>query len=185
MDNPTEAIIKQFRYYKTLGDKAMAQLDNAQLFWQYNEESNSIAIIVNHLAGNMCSRFSDFLCSDGEKPWRNRDQEFVNPFRNRDELLQRWEEGWNCLLNTLASLRQDDMERIVYIRNEGHTVWEALLRQLAHYPYHVGQMVFLAKMLKNRHWQTLSIARNRSAEYNAQKFAQEKQRRHFTDASDQ
>ncbi len=181
MESYLTSVRKQFEYYKMLGEKAMEQLEESQLFWQYNEESNSIAVIVNHIAGNMLSRFTGFLTTDGEKPWRNRDAEFVNPFRSKAELMARWAEGWECLMQALAQLTDADMERIVYIRNDGHTVVEALNRQLAHYPYHIGQMVFIAKMLKNEEWQTLSIARNKSVEYNGRKFAQDKERRHFTD----
>lgn len=181
MESYLESAKKQFLYYKMLGEKAMEQLNEEQLFWQYNEESNSIAVLVNHIAGNMLSRFTDFLTSDGEKPWRNRDAEFTNPFRNKAELIQHWNNGWNCLTTALDGLTNDDLERIVYIRNDGHTVVEALNRQLAHYPYHIGQMVFIAKMLKNEDWQTLSIARNKSNDYNARKFSNEKERRHYTD----
>lgn len=181
MDSYLESIRKQFLYYKMLGEKAMGQLPDEGLFYEFNSESNSIAIIVNHLAGNMLSRFTDFLASDGEKEWRNRDLEFVNPFQSREELLAKWEEGWKCLLEALGTLQPADLESIVYIRNEGHTVTEALNRQLAHYPYHIGQIVFLAKMIKNQEWQSLSIPRNQSTNYNAGKFAQEKAIRHFTD----
>jgi len=181
MESYLNSVVKQFKYYKMLGEKAMEQLQDEQLFWQYNEESNSIAILVNHITGNMLSRFTDFLTTDGEKPWRNRDAEFTNPFNNKEELMNRWNEGWECLLKTLEQLSDADLERIVYIRNDGHTVIEAINRQLAHYPYHIGQMVFVAKMLKNKDWQTLSIARNKSADYNNRKFSQDKDRRHFTD----
>jgi len=181
MESYLESAKKQFLYYKMLGERAMEQLREEQLFWQYNEESNSIAVLVNHIAGNMLSRFTDFLTSDGEKPWRNRDAEFTNPFQNKAELMQHWNKGWNCLTTALDGLTNDDLERIVYIRNDGHTVMEAINRQLAHYPYHIGQMVFIAKMLKNEDWQTLSIARNKSNDYNARKFSNEKERRHYTD----
>jgi hypothetical protein len=173
--------IKQFEYYKMLGEKAMAQLPDEALFWQYNAESNSIAVIVSHIAGNMLSRFTDFLTSDGEKPWRNRDAEFENRFANREALISHWNEGWECLLSTLRGLTAEQLEDIVYIRNDGHTVVEAINRQLAHYPYHIGQIIFIAKMATNEKWETLSIARNRSHDYNDKKFAQEKSRRHFTD----
>lgn len=176
-----ESVKKQFLYYKMLGEKSMGQLPDEGLFYEYNSESNSVAIIVNHLAGNMLSRFTDFLTADGEKEWRNRDLEFVNPFQSREELLAKWEEGWSCLLGALADLEAVDLEKIVYIRNEGHTVAEAINRQLAHYPYHIGQIVFIAKMLKGHEWQSLSIPRNQSTNYNAGKFAQEKGIRHFTD----
>lgn len=181
MNSYLESVKKQFLYYKTLGEKAMEQLQEEQLFFQYNGESNSIAILVNHIAGNMLSRFTDFLTSDGEKPWRNRDAEFTNPFKNKAELMQHWNKGWNCLMDALDQLTEEHLEKIVYIRNDGHTVTEAINRQLAHYPYHIGQMVFIAKMLQNEHWKTLSIARNKSADYNDRKFSQGKDRRHFTE----
>lgn len=181
MESYLSSVKKLFDYYKTLGEKAMTQLEEKQLFWQYNQESNSIAVIVNHMAGNMLSRFTDFLTSDGEKTWRNRDAEFSDPFSGKDELMHRWQEGWACLSAALAQLSEADMEHIVYIRNEGHTVVEALNRQLAHYASHIGQIIFIAKMLKNEDWQTLSIARNQSATYNSRKFSQDKEKRHFTD----
>ena len=181
MDSYLGSIKKQFLYYKMLGEKAMEQLREEQLFWQYNGESNSIAILVNHIAGNMLSRFTDFLTADGEKPWRNRDAEFTNPFQNKEELIIHWNKGWDCLMNALNQLTEADLEKLIYIRNDGHTVTEAINRQLAHYPYHIGQMVFIAKMQKNEDWQTLSIARNKSADYNTRKFSQDKDRRHYTD----
>lgn len=181
MESYLNSVVKQFQYYRMLGEKAMEQLQEEQLFWQYNEESNSIAVLVNHITGNLLSRFTDFLTTDGEKPWRNRDAEFSNPFNSKEELISRWNKGWECLLQTLEQLTDTDLERVVYIRNDGHTVIEAINRQLAHYPYHIGQMVFIAKMLKNEDWQTLSIARNKSGDYNKRKFAQAKDIRHFTD----
>jgi len=176
-----DSVKKQFRYYRMLGEKSMEQLEEEQLFWQYNGESNSIAVLVNHMAGNMLSRFTDFLTSDGEKPWRNRDAEFTNAFADRAQMMQRWHQGWECLMRTLDQLSDADLETIVYVRNDGHTVTEAINRQLAHYAYHTGQIVFIAKMLKDTDWQTLSIARNSSAEYNRRKFTQDRERRHFTD----
>lgn len=181
MEDYLESVKKQFLYYKMLGEKAMDQLQEDQLFWQYNGESNSIAILVNHITGNMLSRFTDFLTTDGEKPWRNRDAEFTNPFHSKAELMERWNTGWSCLMNTLNQLTTEDLKQIVYIRNDGHTVTEAINRQLAHYPYHIGQLVFIAKMLQNDHWKTLSIARNQSADYNDRKFSQDKDKRHFTE----
>lgn len=181
MESYLESVRKQFLYYKKLADQAIAQLDEAALYWQYNEASNSIAVIVTHMAGNMLSRFTDFLTSDGEKPWRNRDAEFEPAHTGKEALLQYWEEGWACLMAALDGLRAEHLEQIVYIRNEGHTVTEALNRQLAHYPYHVGQIVYIARMQRNEAWQSLSIPRNQSAAYNAEKFAQDKGRRHFTD----
>lgn len=181
MNTYLSSVVKQFHYYKMLGEKAIAQLDEDQLFQQCNEESNSIAILVNHIAGNMLSRFTEFLTSDGEKPWRNRDAEFTNPFPGKGDMMKRWEEGWTCLFHALEQISEEDLERIVYIRHDGHTVIEALNRQLAHYAYHIGQMVFLAKMFKDKDWKTLSIARNQSSEHNQRKFSNEKGRRHYTD----
>lgn len=179
--NFLESSIKQFLYYKTLGEKAMMQVTDEQLFMQLNEDSNSIATIVKHLSGNMLSRWTDFLTSDGEKEWRNRDAEFENEFSSREALMVLWNKGWDCLLNTLKTLSENDMQHLVYIRNEGHTVTEAIIRQLCHYPYHVGQLIFAAKALKETHWDTLSIAKNKSKTYNTEKFSQDKGKRHFTD----
>lgn len=173
---------RQFNYYKQLGEKAMEQLNDEQLFWQPNQESNSIALIVKHLRGNMLSRWTDFLTTDGEKPNRNRDTEFENNWTTRQQILDAWNEGWACLFNALASITDNDLEQIVYIRNEGHSVMEAINRQLAHYPYHVGQMIYIAKICKNNDWQSLSIPRNKSNDYNADKFSHEKGTRHFTDS---
>jgi hypothetical protein len=179
--NYLESSIKQFEYYKMLGDKTFEQLTEEQLFWQYNEESNSIAVIVKHLSGNMLSRWTDFLTSDGEKDWRNRDAEFENDIKTRDELLEKWEEGWTCLFNALNSLEPGDLDKIIYIRNQGHSVTEAINRQLAHYPYHIGQVVFIGKMLCNSNWKSLSIPKGNSIEYNADKFSKDKSTTHFTD----
>jgi Protein of unknown function (DUF1572) len=176
-----DSVKKQFAYYKMIGDKTFAQLSEEQLFWQYNEESNSIATIVKHLWGNMMSRWTDFLTSDGEKEGRNRDAEFENNIVSKQELLEYWEEGWACLMNALNSLKDSDLDKVIYIRNMGHTVLEAINRQLAHYPYHVGQIVFLGKMLCDNHWTSLSIPKGQSGEYNAGKFAKPKRKAHFTD----
>ncbi len=174
------SVTKQFEYYKLLGEKTFGQLEDSQLFWQANAESNSIAIIVQHLWGNMMSRWTDFLSSDGEKDWRNRDAEFETVIQTREELLSRWNEGWNCLFQALQSIEERQLEHIIYIRNQGHTVMEAINRQLAHYPYHIGQIVFIGKLCMNDSWQSLSIPKGNSAVYNQDKFAQEKQRVHFT-----
>ncbi|GAA4454577.1 DUF1572 family protein [Rurimicrobium arvi] len=180
MESYLQSITKQFQYYKSLGEKAMDKISDEQFFWQYNAETNSIAIIVNHIAGNMLSRFTDFLNSDGEKPWRNRDAEFEEPTGNRAAVMDRWHQAWALFFDTLGRITEQDLDRIIYIRNDGHTVTEAYNRQLAHYPYHIGQIVHIAKMLASD-WESLSIPRNASAGYNARKFAQEKDRRHFTD----
>lgn len=179
-NNYLESVIKQFEYYKLLGDKTFEQVPDEKLFWQYNDDSNSIAIIVKHLWGNMLSRWTDFLTTDGEKDWRNRDAEFDNDVANREELLKKWNEGWTVFLDTLKSLKEEDLDKIIYIRNQGHTVMEAINRQLAHYPYHVGQIVFIGKMAAAE-WHTLSIAKGQSGQYNNNKFAQPKQKAHFTD----
>lgn len=179
--NYLESAIKQFEYYKHLGDKTIAQLSDEQLHWQYNSESNSIAIIVKHLSGNMLSRWTDFLTSDGEKEWRNRDAEFEIQEENREAILENWNAGWNCLFHALHLLEETDLEKIIYIRNQGHTVMEAINRQLAHYPYHVGQIIFTGKMLCNEKWQSLSIPKGNSNNYNAEKFSQPKEKKHFTD----
>lgn len=173
--------IKQFEYYKQLGEKTIEQVPEEQLFWQFNDESNSIAIIVKHLWGNMLSRWADFLTTDGEKETRNRDAEFENDITTKDELLQKWNEGWTCLLDTLNSLTVADLDKTIYIRNMGHTVVEAINRQLAHYPYHIGQIVFIGKMICNQNWASLSIPKGNSVAYNAEKFAKSKHKEHFTD----
>lgn len=178
-----DSVKKQFEYYKMLGDKTMALLPEDTLFWQYNEESNSVATIVKHLYGNMLSRWTDFLSSDGEKEWRNRDAEFENNVDSRAAVLQLWEEGWSCLFLALNTLSETDLTKTIYIRNQGHTVIEAINRQLAHYPYHVGQMVFIGKMICNDQWVSLSIPKGNSKQYNTDKFAKPKHREHFTDES--
>jgi len=175
------SVIKQFEYYKMLGEKAMMQVPDEALFWQYNDECNSIAVIVNHIGGNMLSRFTDFLITDGEKSWRNCDAEFEKTFSSREELMAHWNKGWDCLLKTLAILKDENLDDIVYIRNDGHTVVEAINRQLAHYPYHIGQIIYIAKMVVNENWESLSIPRHKSNDYNTKKFTQEKAKRHFTD----
>ncbi|HAY3563012.1 TPA: DUF1572 domain-containing protein [Elizabethkingia meningoseptica] len=175
------SVKKQFAYYKALAEKTFDQLTEEQLFWQYNAESNSIAIIVKHLAGNMISRWTDIFTSDGEKEWRNRDAEFENDFHTKAELIEYWNKGWNVFLATLESLTNDDLEKIIYIRNQGHTVMEAINRQLAHYPYHVGQIVYIGKMVCDENWKSLSIPRNSSGSYNQDMFSKPKHREHFTD----
>jgi Protein of unknown function (DUF1572) len=176
-----DSVQKQFEYYKLLGEKTFAQLTDEQLFYQVNPESNSIATIVKHLWGNMLSRWTDFLNTDGEKEWRNRDAEFENDIITRQALLDKWNAGWKCLFDALGSLTPADLEKIIYIRNMGHTVAEAINRQLAHYPYHVGQIVFIGKMVCNDGWASLSIPKGNSTAYNADKFAQPKRKAHFTD----
>ena len=176
-----ESVGKQFQYYKLLGEKTFAQLDEAALFCQYNPESNSIAIIVNHLWGNMLSRWTDFLSSDGEKAWRKRDEEFEPLIQNKDQLLEKWNAGWNCLFGALQMIDAQNFNTVVYIRNQGHTIAEAINRQLAHYAYHVGQIVYIGRMIGGKNWQSLSIPKGGSKAFNAEKFSKERKKEHFTD----
>ncbi|MBM3289256.1 MAG: DUF1572 domain-containing protein [Candidatus Hydrogenedentes bacterium] len=161
-----DSVVFRFRGAKALGDKALAQLSAADLAWSPGPESNSIAVIVQHLHGNMMSRWTDFLTTDGDKPWRDRDGEFVEPGAlDRDALLRKWEEGWACLFRAIESLQPDDVMRDVTIRGETLSALDAINRQLAHVPYHVGQIVYLARMRRGGAWQTLSIARGESKNY--------------------
>ena len=171
-ENHLASAKKIFVNYKLLGEKAMAQLDPDEFFQLLSEDINTIAVIVQHLAGNMLSRWTDFLTTDGEKDWRNRDAEFETVLKNKDEVMLKWEEGWACLFNAIDQLQPTQLEQIVLIRNEPHTVLEAIIRQLSHYPYHVGQIVFCAKVFKGNHFKSLSIPRNKSGEFNAEKFGQ-------------
>ena len=172
---------KQFAYYKLVCEKAIDQLEDEQLFISANADTNNIATIIKHIAGNMLSRWTDFLITDGEKEWRNRDTEFANDLKTKVEVFDIWNSGWNCLFATLDSLQAENLSQIIYIRNEGHTVVEAINRQLAHYPYHVGQIVFYSKLLKQSNWNSLTIPRNKSLNYNNTMFAEEKNIQNFTD----
>ncbi len=169
-NNYIHSIKKQFQYYKMLGDKTFEQLTEDELFWQFNDHSNSISIIVNHLHGNMLSRWTDFLTTDGEKDFRNRDQEFEDIIDSRAELLTKWEAGWECLFLAIDSINEDNFNTEIYIRNMGHTIIEAFNRQLAHYAYHLGQIVFIGKMIKGADWKSLSIPKGDSKKYNDKKF---------------
>jgi Protein of unknown function (DUF1572) len=155
-----------FRYYKKLAERAMQQLSDDQLLAVLDEESNSIAIIVKHMAGNMLSRWTDLLTSDGEKAGRDRDAEFSDPPATRQALLDLWEDGWHCVLGTMESLSDADLGRTITIRGEAHSVMQAINRQVAHYSYHCGQIVFLAKHLAHDRWQVLSIPRGKSGDFN-------------------
>jgi hypothetical protein len=166
-----------FRQYKLLGERAMQQVTDEQLFVSLDEESNSIAIIVKHMVGNMRSRWTDFLSTDGEKPNRNRDSEFVDPPTTREALMHEWETGWAFVFSAIEALTDADLGRTVTIRGEAHSVMQAINRQMAHYPQHVGQIVLLAKHFASDHWQTLSVARNRSAEFNRKVTAGEASQR--------
>jgi len=169
--------IDLFNYYKKLGDRAMAQCPDEGLFATLDAESNSIAIIVKHMSGNMRSRWTDFLTSDGEKPDRHRDTEFEEPPKTRTELIELWEQGWKYLFDALAPLNDADLARTVTIRTEPHSVMQAINRQVAHYSYHVGQIVFLAKHAAADNWQALTVPKKKSAEFNKQVAAGEKSQR--------
>jgi hypothetical protein len=168
-----------FSYYKSLGERAMAQAPDDALFHTIDNSQNSIATIVKHLHGNMLSRWTNFLTEDGEKPWRDREGEFNPTFVNRTEVMQAWEEGWACLFEAIDLLKPEQLQDLIYIRNEGHTILEALQRQLAHYSYHCGQIVLLSKQAVGEHWQSLSIARGGTQAYNAKRFDQPKVRKRF------
>jgi hypothetical protein len=155
-----------FRYYKDLAERAMAQVSDEQLLAVLDGEMNSIALIVKHMAGNMRSRWTDLLTTDGEKPDRDRDTEFIDPPESRQATLAVWEEGWQCLFRSLGPLSEEDLRRTVTIRGEAHSVMQAINRQVAHYSYHCGQIVLLAKHFKNSEWQSLSVPRLKSAEFN-------------------
>lgn len=176
-----ESAIKLFHYYKKLGEGAIAQLSDEEVLQKPNEASNSIALIVHHLSGNMLSRWTDFLTSDGEKTWRNREAEFEQSYPDKAAMMKAWEEGWNCLFDTLGNLRPEDLSTIIYIRNEGQSVLESIQRQLAHYSSHIGQILFQAKVIRGTYFKSVSIPKGGSEDFNKEKFSQEKSRKHFTD----
>ena len=160
--------LSSFRAYKKLADKAIEQTKDEELFVTLDEESNSIAIVMKHMAGNMLSRWTDFLTSDGEKPDRNRDMEFVIESQTtRGEVIAYWERGWKCVFEAVKALTPADLDRRVSIRGQEHTIVQAINRQLTHYSYHIGQIVFLAKYFRSTDWKSLSIPRNKSAAFNA------------------
>jgi len=163
-----QTAIKRFAVYKDLGDKTFAQLPDAGFLFQPNEASNSIAVIIQHMSGNMLSRWTNFLTEDGEKEWRNRDEEFESHAYDKTPLLLMWEKGWQCLFDALNALKEEDLMKTIYIRTEGQLVIDAIHRQLAHYSYHVGQIVYLGRLIKNNDWQSLSIEKGKSAAYNQQ-----------------
>lgn len=179
--NYLTSLHKQLAYYKQLGDRTFEQLTAEQCFWHPQADSNSIAVIVKHLWGNMLSRWTNFLTEDGEKGWRDREAEFDPDIKTKAEMLEKWEEGWARLFQALEQVDPENLEQLIYIRNQGHTVMEALNRQLVHYAYHVGQIVLIGKMLKGAEWESLSIPRGQSQSFNDEKFSQPQQRRHFTD----
>ena len=158
--------IKRLKYYKQLGDQTFDQLNEQDFHWQPSSESNSIAVIIQHVAGNMLSRWTNFLTEDGEKEWRRRDDEFEIHNYSKQQLLETWNEGWKCFIDALGSLTTDDLLKTIYIRKEPLTAIDAINRQLAHYPYHIGQIVYIGRLVKNENWKNLSIPKGRSQQYN-------------------
>lgn len=181
IDTTLKNTISVFEYYKSLGEKAMAQIRDEALFQMPDEKSNSISVIVKHLHGNMLSRWTDFLTTDGEKEWRDRDSEFEETIETREEVMKQWNEGWACVFNALNTLQPEDFDKTVYIRNMGQTVLEAIMRQMAHYAYHIGQIVYLARLFNEGDWKTLTIPKGGSAAYNKEKNAPGKRIEHFTE----
>jgi len=181
IDSTLKNTISVFEYYKSLGEKAMAQITDEALFHMPDEKSNSISVIVKHLHGNMLSRWTDFLTTDGEKEWRDRDSEFEETIETREEVMKQWNEGWACVFSALNTLHPEDFDKTVYIRNMGQTVLEAIMRQMAHYAYHIGQIVYLARLFNEGDWKTLTIPKGGSATYNKEKNAPGKRIEHFTE----
>lgn len=161
-----QSAIKRFKFQKSLGEKTFEQLDDKDFLLKPSEESNSIAVIVQHLSGNMLSRWTNFSTEDGEKSWRNRDAEFEDILETKQQILDAWNKGWDCVLNTLENLNAKDVNKTITIRSEELSVVDAIIRQIDHYGYHIGQIVYLARMIKHSDWQTLSIPKNKSGEFN-------------------
>ena len=159
-------VIRRLNYYKDLGEKTFEQLGDEDFHFLPTSESNSIAIIVQHLAGNMLSRFTNFLTEDGEKEWRQRDDEFEVHQYSKQQIIELWQKGWQCCLDALASLTENDLLTTIYIRKEPLSVIDAINRQLAHYPYHIGQIIYIGRMIKNKDWKNLSIPKGQSQQYN-------------------
>jgi len=163
-----DSVIKRLKEYKNLGEKTFAQLKDEEMHFQPNEESNSIAIIIQHLYGNMLSRWTNFLSEDGEKEWRNRDDEFEVHHASRQQLIDNWNEAWKVCLHTVESLTENDLSKTITIRLQQLNVVDAINRQLAHYSYHVGQIVYLGRWIRKADWKTLTIPKNKSQEFNQQ-----------------
>ncbi|MCG2588524.1 DUF1572 family protein [Rhodohalobacter sulfatireducens] len=179
--NRLDGINQLFKYYKSLTEKSIEQISNEQVHKSPKPGQNSIAILMKHLAGNMISRWTNFRKEDGEKPWRDRETEFIDDFESAEELKGYWEKGWGVLFDALESIDNDELDSIIYIRNDGHKLIEAVERHLAHVAYHSGQIVYLAKMYSGDDWQSLSIPKGKTEEYNRKKFNREKGRRIYTD----
>ena len=160
-----QSAIKKFKAQKSLGEKTFAQLNDQDFLFKPSTETNSIAVIVQHMHGNMLSRWTNFLTEDGEKEWRKRDEEFEDSFKTKQQIEDAWNKGWACVLDTLENLKPEDLTKTITIRSEPMLVVDAIIRQLDHYGYHVGQIVYLGKLIKHKNWQTLSIAKNESKLY--------------------
>jgi hypothetical protein len=161
-----QTAIRRLKYYKDLGDKTFEQLGDKDFHYQPDQESNSIAVIIQHIHGNMLSRWTNFLTEDGEKEWRQRDSEFEIHSSSKQQLIDLWEKGWSCFFNAIEPLQEDDLLKTVYIRKEPLSVIDAINRQLAHYPYHIGQLIYIGKMIKKESWKNLSIRKKQSQQYN-------------------
>ncbi len=168
-ENFIESALFEFHKYKTLGDKTFEQLHEEDIHWKYRDSDNSIVIIVKHMVGNMTSRWTNFLTEDGEKTWRNRETEFEGTYSSKSKMIQAWEKGWHCLFGSLELINSDNFDSEIKIRNEAHTIFEAIHRQLTHYANHVGQLVFIGKMIKGNKWISLSIPKGKSADFNNKK----------------
>ncbi len=169
-ENYLKSVRFEFHRYKTMGEKTFAQLSDTDIHWTHKETDNSIAIIVKHMVGNMLSRWTNFLTEDGEKTWRNREMEFEEPYTNKKEMLLAWEKGWKCLFDALEEINASNFDTKIRIREEEHTIVEAINRQLAHYPSHIGQIAFIGKMIKGSNWISLSIPKGGSNAFNKKMF---------------
>jgi len=181
MSEVIKNIQKEFYHYKALGDRTFEQLDKDQMNWKSSSESSSIGQIVKHMNGNMLSHWTDFLCSDGEKKWRNRDDEIIDTLKTKETILNVWESGWCCLFDAMDTLKDEDLSKEVFIRNMGQTVLAALHRQLAHYAYHVGQIVFIEKTIKKQRLELPFHPHESSKKYNQEKFSKPKRTAHLSD----
>jgi hypothetical protein len=161
-----QTLINRLKYYKDLGDRTFDQLEEMDFHFALNEDSNSIAMIIKHIAGNMLSRWTNFLTEDGEKEWRDRDREFEESDDSKGSLIELWNRGWECFLAAIGPLKKKDLKKTIYIRQEPLTVIDAINRQLAHYPYHIGQIIYIGKIIKGKNWKNLSIPKGGSASYN-------------------
>lgn len=165
-----KSLLFECQRYKSLGDKTFVQLNDADIHWKYESTGNSISVIVKHLSGNMLSRWTNFFSEDGEKTWRNRDSEFEDTYKTKEEMLVAWEKGWNCFYDAIQEINEGNFEKTIKIRNEPHSILQALNRQLAHYSYHIGQIVLLGKTIKGENWVSLSIPKGQSKAFNLVKF---------------